>query len=356
MRENFVSYSGKKAFAIIALLTVFVVGVPAQLSDAAPLVRAREFAFYGTNNADWVVLTIPTVDPNPFVWKVLKNPSSPLPGQAQIKIFNWGVNADIVTPGSWTGDATYDAGVFRPGSVSQYWVVPTEAPSTALITKWGMTGDNLGREGDYDGDGIMDPTVIRITGGLLGWWIRLSTTGQLRVVNFGTTLTGTSLFAFRGADFTGDGRDEFTLARVVNATGATTWYVGDAVTGAQLYQIQWGNFNTHFIINPADYTGDGRADLVTWAAGEQPANQHWWILNVFTNTRLPLVRFGIGDPAFINYDFPIRGDYDGDGIHDICVWRPNNATFYCQRSTDGALVIQQWGLTTDVPLGTFFTF
>ena len=148
------------------------------------------------------------------------------------------------------------------------------------------TGDNLGREGDYDADGIMDPTVIRITGGVLAWWIRLSSTGATRVVNFGTTATGQSTFAFRGADFTGDGRDELIVARVINATGVCNWFVGDAVTGAQLMQVAWGNFNTHFIINPADDTGDGKADLITWAAGEaNVANQVWHIFDPVTGQR-----------------------------------------------------------------------
>lgn len=324
--------------------------------DAVPQVRAKEFAFFGTSQADWVTLQTPDIDGQPFVWKILRNPSSPAPGAAQIRIFNWGVFADAITPGSWTGDATYDPGIWRGGN---YWIYPSEtAGSPFQIIRWGQAGDNLGREGDYDGDGIMDATVIRILGGQLTWWIRLSSTGATRTVNFGTTATGQSTFAFRGADFTGDGRDELVVARSVTAGGAVTWFIGDAVTGAQIAQRRWGDFDTHFIINPADYTGDGIADLVTWAAGEAPASQVWWIQNFATGQLVPekLIRFGIGDPNFINMDLPIRGDYDGDNIHDLAVWRPSNATFYVLRSSDGAFVVQQWGATDDTPLGTFFTF
>jgi hypothetical protein len=348
------------SFLIVALMISLPLITIAQdgAEAAAPQVRAKEFAFYGTNRADWAVLTTPDVDGQPFVWKIIKNPASPAPGAAQISIFNWGLFADTITPGSWTGDATYDPGIWR--SNIGYWILPFEAPNTSQVIKWGNpTGDNLGREGDYDGDGIMDATVIRIVGGLLGWWIRLSSTGATRVVNFGTTAANTSLFAFRGADFTGDGRDELILCRVINATGLATWFVGDAVTGAQLMQVNWGNFNTHFIINPADYTGDGRADLITWSAGEaNVANQVWHIYNPVTNQRAnPIgLRFGVGDPNFVNNDLPIRGDYDGDGTHDICVWRPSNATFYCRASVDGSLIVQQWGVTDDTPLANFFTF
>jgi len=349
-----ISYFTTVLIAIAAFVIPGLAQNEGPVDNAAPQVRAKEFAFYGTALADWAVVTTPAVDGDPITWKILKNPSSPAPGAAQIRIFNWGTFGDALTPGSWTGDATYDPGIWRAGN---YWIYPSEtAGANFQVIRWGNTGDFVGREGDYDGDGIMDPTVIRIVGTQVVWHIKLSSNGSYRVVNFGGTATGQSLFAFRGADFTGDGRDELVIARSVTAGGAVTWYIGDAVTGAQLMQVRWGDFDTHFIINPADYTGDGIADLVTWAAGEAPTAQVWWIRNTATGALLPPQRFGIGDSNFVNNDLPIRGDYDGDGIHDLAVWRPSNATFYVLRSTSGAFVVQQWGLSTDTPLGTFFTF
>jgi hypothetical protein len=362
---KFISYSTKRlqsVLAFIALLTVFstILSFAASLpANAAPQVRAKEFAFYGTNRADWTVLTMPELAGDPFIWKIIKNPANPAPGQAQISVFNWGVFNDVITPGSWTGDGKYDPGIWRNGV--GYWLFPFETGGIpSQVNAWGASGDNLGREGDYDADGIMDPTVIRITGGQLVWWIKLSgSAGATRVVSYGTTAANTSTFAFRGADFTGDGRDELIVARVANATGACNWFIGDAVTGAQVMQVSWGNFNTQFLVNPADYTGDGKADLVTWAAGDaNPANRVWYIFNPVTGAQAAPVGliFGIGDPNFIVNDFPVRGDYDGDGTQDICVWRPSNATFYCRASSDGSLIVQQWGDTNDTPLGTFFTF
>lgn len=342
------------ASCFIALSILFT-AVPSFGQQAAPeAVRAREFAFYGTNFADWAVVDLSGATGSPITWKVLKNPANPAPGQAQISNFVWGIVGDVLTPGSWTGDSTYDPGIWRSGT---YWRLRWETPTIYDATLWGATTDNMGREGDYDGDGIIDMTALRISSNILQWWIRLSSTGTQRVVNFGSLITGQSTFAFRGADFTGDGRDELIIARAVNATGVVTWFVADAVTGTQIKQVQWGNFNTHFIVNPADYTGDGRADFVTWAAGEaDPVARKWWILDSQTGAILPPIQWGMGDPTFEDPDLPIRGDYDGDGIHDICVWRPSNTTYYCRASSNGSMIAQQWGAPTDTPLATFFTF
>lgn len=349
--------------AMLILSAIFAVNVPAQFlenskgkTSNAGNVRAKDFAFYGTNHSDWAVLTTGTAG-MPRTWKILKNPADPAPGAAQIAIFNWGIVGDTITPGSWTGDATYDAGIWRSGL---YWISPWEANGSTFTTNsWGTTGDNLGREGDYDGDGIVDPTILRILSSEIFWWMKLSSNGQTRVVSYGRTAAGQSTIAFPGADFTNDGRDEIVLAQVNNSTGALTWFVADAVTGAQLFQADWGNFNTDFAIKPADYTGDGRADLIVWRSGAANANDRvWYILNPFTGTQAQPIglQFGIGDAMFTNNDIAIRGDYDGDGTHDIAVYRRSNRTFYARASSDGSLIVQQWGDPGDIPLANFFVF
>lgn len=345
----------------VSLLSLFILltSVPGLAQRAVPTgTKAPEFAFFGSNFADWAVVTLPTSSGNPIVWKIMKNPADPTPGQAQIRIFNWGTFGDVITPGSWTGDGTYDPGIWRNLPGFGYWTLRWETPTQSDVLQFGGSGDNLGREGDYNGDGRTDPTALKIISGQLQWWIRLSGTSpvQTRTINFGSTAAGQSTFAFRGADFTGDGVDELIVARA-SASGAVTWFIGSAVNGEPIKQVQWGNFNTHFLVNPADYTGDGRADFVTWAAGEPAvANRVWWILDSNTGAVVPPIPWGIGDDQFINNDLPVRGDYDGDGIHDVCVWRPSTITFHCRASSNGSWISQQWGSTGDIPLGNFFTF
>jgi hypothetical protein len=133
-----------------------------------------------------------------------------------------------------------------------------------------------------------------------------------------------------------------------------TYFVGDAVSGAVVLITNWGDFTPDVIVTPADYTGDKRADLV--AVRELTSPAVWYIRNTATgaSTATP---FGIGDPNFASYDYPVRGDYDGDGRHDVAVWRPSNQTFYFIRSGNNMVGQQKWGFApTDIPLGTFGTF
>ncbi len=149
-----------------------------------------------------------------------------------------------------------------------------------------------------------------------------------------------------GADFTGDGRDELVVTSDVN--GGLTYYVGDAVTGALVLTRQWGFSNSiDRRLPPADYTGNGKADLVAVRRNISP--MVWYILDPATN-RATATQFGFGSPTNNGNDYPVQGDYDGDGRYDIAVRRASNQTFYVLRSSDGGLTAQIWGEAGDQPL------
>ncbi|MBC7908915.1 MAG: VCBS repeat-containing protein [Pyrinomonadaceae bacterium] len=310
------------------------------------------YDFTGDGRTDFTTLTLNAGNGTPITWKVLRNPANPAPGAAFIRTFDFGVNGtDAVTAGDYVGDGKTDASVWRSGF---FYHAPfpegTGAVGPVTTVNWGQAADILGRVGDYDGDGKDDETVLRIVSSIVQWHIRGSA-GTNRFVEFGRTTAGISTFVFQGADFTGDGREELVVCEVVNSSGLARWLIGDSITGAVVLAADYGNFNTDFIINPDDYNGDGKADIVVWRFG---GDRGWYIRDTQSGGTLPVVVFGIG--GFSGNDIPLRGNYDGDGKADIAVFRPSTREWFWIRSLDGAVGSQQWGLANEVPLPNLFTF
>ena len=93
---------------------------------------------------------------------------------------------------------------------------------------------------------------------------------------------------------------------------------------------------------PGDYDGDGTGDI---AGSKNIDGYRLWRIRKSSNTgNVQELYFGFYS------DYPVPGDYDGDGKTDIAVYRPSSGTWYIIRSTDLALIQQQFGLPTDIPL------
>src|SRR5205085_6397540 len=93
---------------------------------------------------------------------------------------------------------------------------------------------------------------------------------------------------------------------------------------------------------PADYTGDGKADVAIF----RPASGEWFILRSEDASYYSFPFGTIGD-------VPAPGDYDGDGRSDATVFRPAISTWFVQRTTAGTL-IQNFGLIGDKPVPSAF--
>ena len=94
---------------------------------------------------------------------------------------------------------------------------------------------------------------------------------------------------------------------------------------------------------PGDYDGDGLTDIAVF----RPSNGTWYIRNSSTGyTTFRYYQWGL------NGDVPVPGDYDGDGKTDIAVYRPSNGTWYIlsQRAATRHRRSYQWGLSGDVPV------
>jgi hypothetical protein len=93
---------------------------------------------------------------------------------------------------------------------------------------------------------------------------------------------------------------------------------------------------------PADYTGDGRADVAVF----RPASGEWFVQRSEDNSFYS-VPFGTAG------DIPAPGDYDGDGKFDAAVFRSAGATWFINRTT-GGVGIFGFGLPVDRPVPAAF--
>ena len=88
-----------------------------------------------------------------------------------------------------------------------------------------------------------------------------------------------------------------------------------------------------------DFDGDGVTDLAVF----RPGNGTWFIFNSGSNT-FTFTPFGQ------NGDSPIEGDFDGDSRSDIAVFRPSVGTWFRLNSSNGQFVGIQFGQNGDRPV------
>jgi hypothetical protein len=245
--------------------------------------------------------------------------------------------------------AVDSVGVFRPASSSFLLTQSTTNVVSQTANSTSQLAGQKGVSGDWDGDGT--DTIGSFTNGT--WKIRnanfplivLPPPNGAITVTFGTT--GDLPVA---GDWNGDGIDTPGVFRP--STGQFT------VTDSTSLNPGFNNAVTRITFGAAgdlpisgDWDGDGKDSFAVY----RPSTGQTF----FTNVNLAVRTYGVGTPnagvditAFLGVaeDLPVGGDWDGDGIDSLGLWRPSTAQFFLTDDNANLRPTFIFGQTGDQPI------
>lgn len=261
--------------------------------------------------------------------------------QASTFSYAWGLNGDYPVSGKYTSTSGADLAVWRPSTGIWYlrhYDVGLNF-SSASAYQWGLPSDKP-YPCDFDGDGLNDLAVFRNSSAT--WYVRNSG-GSFNTANqqqWG--LPGDTPVP---ADYDADGTCDYTTFR------NGSWFVIlSSTSGTQAGTIAWGSAGDTPV--PGLYrVAGGSSDSIRDFAVFRPQTSGFalWLVRLSNLAGLTSRTLQWG----LNSDLPVPGDYDGDGITDIAVWRPSTGIWYIRTSASdyASSSAFQFGLNGDIPMG-----
>ena len=301
-------------------------------------------AQYDVDGDGWsdFVVVLPDNTDGDSEWSVRNNDGT---ASGAFSSFTFGDENRVYLMDDFDGDGADDAVVWGRSADGFYEVRRSSRPGNTMWVHFGTDGDvydDPTQSGDYDGDGVADFAHFRVPSfsepdGPARWLVATSTSGSNEVWTYETGLTGTTgdFYPIAGFDANGDGIADLVLQTPSTVSpGSGDWHQFDGADVESPGFFIFGLASDYIL--PGNHVGNFQADVTVRRTVD--SDRHHYIRDAESGGSVgPIVWGTLGD-------FSTPGDYDGDGLDDLAVWRPSTAKFYIRKSS--AL-----GDVFEVPLG-----
>lgn len=226
---------------------------------------------------------------------------------------------DIAVPGDWDGNGTATVGVFRhaQNSLSAYWLLRnSNSPGNADVSLlYGNWADDATTPGDWDGNGTTTVGVARRDGNEKRWALRNSNTPGSPDIAFDY---GNYQDVPIVGDWNGDGIDTVGVYRPAPAGGQEGTFLlrNSNTAGPPDITIDYGGFGDQPAVG--DWNGDGVDTIGVYRPAGSPGQEATWLLRNSNTPGQPEITFRYGGYG----EIPLEGDWDGNGTDTIGIWRP----------------------------------
>ncbi len=222
------------------------------------------------------------------------------------QIATLGKRGDLPIYGDFNGDGSTDFGVYQYIPGGNKWYLLDGLTRTTLEERFGEAGD-LPVPGDYDGDGKTDHVVFRPRNN--GFYGTLSDRNKWLEIHHG--VTGDIPVP---KDYDGDKRVDIATYRISGGS----WLIKSS-KNYDIKQIMLGGID--YLPIPADYDGDKKTDIAVW---NYKTNDCKIIFSNFNQILSESISNEIKQKLNNIKCFPLPADYDGDGRAELVFWDYKN--------------------------------